>query len=239
MSEELVVELKKQNRLLMGLLVASSSTLGVLLLTAATTDNRPARFAEIDVERINVITADGRKEMVIANRDRIPDPIIEGKQVVRSGPKRPGLVFYNSVGDENGGLIFDGKLDDKGRPLAGMHFSMDRFDGDQRLSLGHYETNGTMESGLKLYDRGLAKEYGPVREAYENAAPEPEKDALFKRWKDAGGQQTNRLFVGKTRGQSSAVILADASGKARIMMVVKHDGKVIQRLPSDRQETGR
>jgi hypothetical protein len=163
--------------------------------------------------------------MVIANRERLPAPIINGKQTGSGRGKVPGMVFYNALGDENGAFMFDGKLDDKGQANAGMHLSMDRFGGDQQLSLGHYEGGGTMESGLKVYDRGLHSEYSPLRDAYEKAAPGPEKDALLKKWKEAGGAQTPRMFVGKTRGKSSAVLLAAADGKPRIIMAVTPEGK--------------
>lgn len=123
-----------------------------------------------------------------------------------------------------------------------MHFSMDRFGGDQQLALGHYEGNGTMETGLNIYDRGLHKEYGPLFEAYTSAPEGEEKARLRQRWIEAGGQQTKRVFVGKTRGKSSAVILADPQGRPRIMMLVSPDGSpmlnfmdeagnVIQSLP--------
>jgi hypothetical protein len=38
------------------------------------------------------------------------------------------------------------------------------------------------------------------------------------------GEQTQRVFVGKTRGESSAVILADAKGAPKIMMLVTPEG---------------
>jgi hypothetical protein len=239
--DDVVEQLKRQNRLLKQLLGASSIGLAVLLLSAATSTGTRAKFSEIDVERINIIMPDGKPEIVIANRQRIPDPVVDGKPV-KSDRHFPGLIFYNAIGDENGGLIFDGKLDDKGKPAAGMHFSMDRFGGDQQLALGHYEDNGTMETGFNVYDRGLAKDYAPLWEAYEKTPAGPEKDALLKRFKEAGGQQTKRVFVGKTRAKSSAVVLADAQGHPKIMMLVEPDGtpslqffdnagKVIQRLP--------
>lgn len=237
----LIEQLKRQNVLLKRALGVAGVVMAVTLLGAAAPNTSRARFAEIDVERINVITAEGKPELVIANRQRLPAPVVDGK-TLQSNRNMPGLVFYNSLGDENGGLIFDGKLGANGKPEAGMHFSMDRFGGDQQLALGHYESGGTMESGLKVFDRGLQKDYEPLWEAYQKAAPGPEKDALLQRWKEAGGRQTNRLFVGKTRGQSSAVILADNQGKPRIMMTVAPDGKPalvflddagkeIQRLP--------
>lgn len=221
---KLIVKLTRQNHLLKQGLGLACGTLAVLLLTAATSDDRRAHFTEIDVERINIMGPNGRPEMVIANRDRLPAAVVNGRDSPTKRGK-PGMLFYNAAGDENGGFIYDGKLDDKGKPNAGMHFSMDRFGGDQQLALGHYETNGLMESGLNVYDRGLAKDYGPLWEAYEKAAPGPEKDALMKQWKEAGGRQTPRLFVGKTRGKSSALILAAADGNPRIMMTVSPDGK--------------
>ena len=221
----LIEQLKCQNRLLKSGLGLAAGALAVLLLTAATGTDGRARFSEIDVERINIIGPNGKPDMVIANRERLPAPIVNGKETASVRGKVPGMIFYNALGDENGGFIFDGKLDDKGKPKAGMHLSMDRFGGDQQLSLGHYEGGGAMESGLKVYDRGLASEYSPLREAYDKAAPGPEKDALLTKWKEAGGAQTQRMFVGKTRGKSSALVLAAADGNPRIMMLVTPEGK--------------
>lgn len=239
---EIIEQLQRQNRLLKKTLGVSGVLAALLLLTAASATLNRGRFSEIDVERINIVTPDGKPEIVIANRLRLPAPVADGK-TLKSDRQKPGLIFYNAVGDESGGLIFDGKLDANGKPQAGMHFSMDRFGGDQQLALGHYESNGKMETGLNIFDRGQQKDYAPIYEAYQKASPGPEKDALFKQWKAAGGPQTSRLFVGKTRGQSSAVVLADLQGKPRIMMMVQPDGtpsleffdeqgKLIQRLPA-------
>ncbi len=244
MSQDLIVELRRQNRRLKQLLVVLSISGASCLLLAAKAGVNSQKFTEIDVERINIVMPDGRKEMVLSNRLRIPDPIVGGKEVKREGPSRPGLIFYDEVGNENGGLIYDGNLGKDGKPDAGMHFSMDRHGGDQQLALGHYESAGTMESGLKIFDRGLIQDYGPLWEAYEKAPAGPEKDALLQRWEEAGGKQTTRMFVGKTRGKSSAVILADGKGKPRIMMLVTPEGtpslkfmddkgQVIQSLPQE------
>ena len=234
--QELITQLTRQNRLLKQMLLAAGAGMGIMLLTAAATTENRGKFSEIDVERINIVTPEGKHEMVIANHLRLPEPVTDGKQGKRIGPQRPGMIFYNAHGDENGGLIFDGKLDDNGKPVAGMHFSMDRFGGDQQLSLGHYESGGTMESGLKIYDRGLQKDYDGLYQDYEKAPAGPEKDGLLQKWKDAGGQQTNRMFIGKTRGKSSAIIMADAKGKARIMMLVTPEGKAMLNFLDDKGE---
>ncbi|HET9238988.1 MAG TPA: hypothetical protein VFO10_17150 [Oligoflexus sp.] len=250
MTQDLVTELQKQNRRLKQLLFVGTLTGASLVLLAAKSNLTHQKFTEIDVERINIVMPDGRKELVIANRLRVPDPVIGGKELKGSRTPRPGLIFYNEIGDENGGLIFDGKLDKSGHPNSGMHFSMDRFGGDQQLSLGHYESGGGMETGLKVYDRGLSKDYEPLWEAYEKSPEGPEKEALLKKFEEAGGRETTRLFVGRTRGKSPAVVLADAQGKPRILMMVHQDGspvlkfiddkgKVIQSLPESTEGPGK
>jgi hypothetical protein len=241
MNDVFVSQLQRQNRLLKLCLGVGAVALLALLLMGAKTNDERARFAEIDVERINIVNANGKVEMVLANRTRLPKAVINGKDMADDRQK-PGIIFYNAAGDESGGLIFDGKLDANGKPNAGMHFSMDRFGGDQQLALGHYESGGFMETGLNVYDRGLAKDYQALFEAMQKAPEGAEKEALKKKWLDAGGAQTTRLFVGKTRGKSSAVILADAKGAPRIMMLVSPEGQpmlnfldekgqVIQSLP--------
>ena len=233
MSQDLVLSLQHQNRLLKRALGLGGLTLTLLLTVAAASPKQ--RFAEIDVERINVLNAEGKVEMVLSNRTRLPKAVVDGKEI-GGDRKMPGLIFYNETGDECGGLIFDGKLDAKGKPASGMHFSMDRFGGDQQLALGHYENGGRSETGLNVYDRGLAKDYQPLFEAYEKAANGPEKEALEKKLREAGGFQTTRLFVGKTRGRSSAVILADAKGKPRIMMLVTPEGEPILNFMNEKGE---
>jgi len=222
MSQDLVLSLRTQNRLLKGLLSLGALTLVTGLLVAAKEPR--TRFTEMDVERINILGADGKRQLVIANRDRLPKAVIDGKE---AGEDRqmPGLIFYNETGDECGGLIWKGNTGEDGKPSSGMHFSMDRFGGDQQLALGHYEDGGTMKTGLNIYDRGQHKEIDPLYQAMVKAPEGPEREALKAKWEAAGGRQTQRVFVGKTRGRSSAVILADAKGRPRIQMMVTPEGQ--------------
>ena len=233
MSQELIAQLQQQNRLLKRIVALSGVGLAVLCTVAATPKESKVKFGEIDVERINIVNDDGSPAIVIANRQRLPPPVINGKPVKSGRGEAPGFLFYNATGDESGGFVFDGKLDDNGKPRAGMHFSMDRFGGDQQLALAHYENDGAMETGLTVMDRGLEKEYGPLFEAYNKAPEGPEKKALYAKWQEAGGAQTKRVFVGRTRGKSSAVILADAKGHPKIMMMVTPEGKPLLQFLDD------
>lgn len=90
-----------------------------------------------------------------------------------------------------------------------------------------------METGLNIYDRGLEHEYGPLYQAYLQATDDGEKASLRQQWIEAGGRQTKRVFVGKTRGKSSAVILADAQGRPKIMMLVDPEGRPVLNFLDD------
>src|SRR6476620_448385 len=83
------------------------------------------KFTEIDVERINVMEPDGKYRLVISNRPRSIGPIYKGKPFGYAGGTRPGLIFFNDEGTENGGLTFVGKKDSLGRVDAGTHMSFD------------------------------------------------------------------------------------------------------------------
>lgn len=240
-ADKIVPKFGEQNQQLKLRTAAVLACAGAVLLMGASS-NRVAKFDEIDVSRINIMNADGSRAMVIAARGRLPGPVINGLERPSERGDKPGLVFYNSVGDEVGGLIFDGKLDDKGMPLGGVHLSMDRFGGDQQVSLHQHEGGGTMETGLSVYDRGLEKDYGAAYDQFLAMPDGAQRTALIRKWEDAGGRQRQRLFVGRTRGDSSALVLADKKGRPRIMLTVSpkgdpaveildESGEVIDRLP--------
>ena len=69
---------------------------------------RRAKFDEIDVERINIREPNGNYRMVISNRPRSIGPIYKNKPFGYEGGGRPGIIFFNDEGTENGGLTFTG-----------------------------------------------------------------------------------------------------------------------------------
>ena len=56
---------------------ATTLILGALMLTGFAKPKQA--FEEIDVERLNVVDKNGQLRLVIANSERMPDPIINGK----------------------------------------------------------------------------------------------------------------------------------------------------------------
>ena len=57
-----------------------TAAVGILALTAFQSQStQPTKFAEIDVERINIVEPDGKLRMVLSNRPRSIGPIYKGK----------------------------------------------------------------------------------------------------------------------------------------------------------------
>ncbi len=84
-----------------------------LLLTvfsvSAFKQTRNTKFTEIDVERINIVEPNGHYRMVLSNRPRSIGPIAYGKPFGYPGGGRPGIIFFNDEGTENGSGWWSGR----------------------------------------------------------------------------------------------------------------------------------
>lgn len=80
----------------------------VLFFSAFAFQHKKPKFEEIDVERINIVERDGKLRMVISNQERQHPGIVNGKTIKRGGPRPPGIIFFNHLGDEIGWLDFRG-----------------------------------------------------------------------------------------------------------------------------------
>src|ERR1700682_6582408 len=117
--------MQKRVRVLEAYAVLSLLVFGVLAFTAFAQTKQ--KFDEITVERLNVVEKNGQRVDVIANTDRMPDPIVGGKSFKTERP--PGMIFYNGIGDECGGLVFgaatgeNARAGDKFGAYGGGNFS--------------------------------------------------------------------------------------------------------------------
>jgi hypothetical protein len=141
-----------------------------------------------------------------------------------------------------GGLIF-GENGGKG------HFgslTWDKVRNDQTVGFRHLESDdGTYQTGLEMWQQPNIP--ADVMQAkYEAAAKIPDetkRKAAIQAMIDNNELTTNRLFLGKYRDNSTALIMNDIKGKPRIRMRVAPDGtpkleflddagKVIYNIPS-------
>ncbi len=211
-------KIEKELRFLKAYALITTLLFGVFVLTAFTVQSRKQKFAEIDVERINVVEKGCKVKLVITNKERQPDPIIAGKTLPRDS-KSPGILFYNSEGDEVGGLIFDGYKKD-GKVEAFNSLTFDQYQQDQTLQLVHDDSNGSRLVRMRIKDRPNIPlpEHAKRLEEVGKMKDGAEKSAAMKPILAPDG-----VFVGKSSG-NAAVWLFDTEGKPRIKMVVDASG---------------
>src|SRR5262245_4656371 len=114
---------------------------------------RREKFTEIDVERINVVEPDGKYRLVISNRARSIGPIYKMQPFAYKGGNRPGLIWFNDEGTENGGMTFTGARTADGKYRASTHMSFDQFDEDQILNLDYADDQRGRLTGFTIQDR--------------------------------------------------------------------------------------
>lgn len=235
--------LQKRVRILEAYAFLSLLAFGVLALTAFAQTKQ--KFDELTVERLNVVEKSGQLIAVIANRDRMPDPITNGKAFKTERP--PGMIFYNGEGDECGGLVFGASSGARARQgdRYGAYggFTFDQYQQSQAIGLIYNDHSASREVGLKVWDRPETpqSEFIEKGEAIRKMPEGPEKEAARKSLRQADLSPT-RIFVGKNKEREAKVTLYDAKGNARINMVVDpagiprldfldENGKVIYSLP--------
>ena len=184
------------------------------------------RFTEIDVERINVLEADGTVKLVIANRERAPDQVSEGQSRPRAANnKSPGITFFDDAGDEAGGLKVRG--DRRAGPSARRHLLFDQHRGDQVLGLISDENEAGRSAGMTVWDRPdvplpeVVRRYERIQTlpaGAERSKLEAEFDAC------CAGFGATRVFLGKSRGKDAVLALADARGRERLKLIVTATG---------------
>lgn len=236
-------KIEKEVRFLKIYALVATLLCGVFLLTAFTSQTRNQKFAEIDVERINIVEKDGKLRMVISNQERQHPGIVNGKIIKRDGPRAPGMIFFNHLGDEMGGLVF-------GENGGNGHFgtlTWDKVRNDQTIGFRHLEgNNGSYQSGLEMWqqpnipsDVMLAK-----LEDARKITDETTRKAALQALVDNNEVTTNRLFLGKRRDNTNELLMGDIKGRPRIRLQVAPDGvpklefldetgTVVYKLPGD------
>ena len=145
--------IRRELRLLKGYALVVTALLGTLSVAAFRQSAQKTRFTEIDVERINIVEPDGSLRMVISNRPRSIGPIYKGKPFGYPGGTRPGIIFFNDEGTENGGLTFTGRKRDDGTYSSSVGMSFDQFNQDETLTLRYTDENGRKASAITIADR--------------------------------------------------------------------------------------
>lgn len=200
------------------------------ILTGFAQNQRKASFDQIDVQRINMVGPDGQNQLVISNRQLMPEGIIDGKTFQSQGRHDgAGLIFYNSEGDEDGGLVFGSVKTAHGYSASG-DLLFDQHKQDQTVGIQYSDENGKRSAGLHVWDRpdlDLAQMVEHVN-AVQNMPAGADKDAAMKQLQEQakkGDFGATRLFAGKTADKDATVFLCDEKGHPRLRLSVSASGE--------------
>lgn len=236
-------ELRRDVRFLKLYSLGATAFCALLLLTGFNRQAERQAFAEIDVERINIVEADGTLRMVISNEERQHPGIVNGKVIERDRPRPPGMIFFNQLGDEMGGLIF-GANGENGHFGS---FTWDKVRNDQTIGFRHLEgDNGAYSTALEMWQQpNIPADVMMARYDSANALADPEaREAAIDALREQGELTTRRLFFGKGRNDAMILDMRDVQGRSRIRMSVAPDGEpvlefldagggVVYRLPAE------
>lgn len=208
------------------------------------------RFADLDVERLRIVTPDGTPIIVMARPGLLPGPTIAGKaypaSVSEGREQLGGMIFFNQRGDEVGGLIFNGFAKGDSSYSALGHLSLDQWQQNQVVALQYLDNGRTRRAGLRVYDRPTTVTLNGELDrivAAQGATPAV-RDSLARLGAAArarGESGAERVFIG-SQDRTAQVTLRDAKGRVRARLVVDSadvarlefldvDGKVVSRYP--------
>jgi hypothetical protein len=251
--------IERDLRLLKAYALVMTLLVGVLALAAFTPAGRSAqpakqRFTEIDVERLNVVEPDGKYRLVLSNRPRSIGPIYKGQPFGYPGGTRPGMIWFNDEGTENGGFTVrgsrcetgtsvDGRPCVKGTYSASAHFTFDQFDQDQIFVMNYGDQNGRRQVGITINDRHDENifEYVLKRDSINKLADSAARAAALQRL-NAGSPDSprvaERLYIGRDASKNAILTMRDKFGRTRLRLVVDSLGAArIEFLDADGRVT--
>lgn len=206
--------------------LGATLVVGALLALLFYRTRPPQRLEELTVERLNIVEKDGTLRLVLSNQARQHPGIVEGK-MLPARPRGAGLLFFNTDGDECGGLLYDGD-----QRQASLSLSVDQYHNDQIMQLQYKEAPGTLAPvrsyGLRLWDRPtrftlgqLARRLDSLQQLHDNARYN--KGVADLQAQHLLGEE--RLFLGKNGQRETGLFIRDSLGRPRIQLYLNAKGE--------------
>ena len=223
------MRIRSELRLLKGYAVLSTLLLALLTTAAFRQAAQKTRFTEIDVERINIVEPDGRLRMVLSNRPRSTGPIYKGTPFGYAGGTRPGIIFFNDEGTENGGLTFTGRRRADSTYSSSVGMSFDQFNQDETLTLRYSDENGRKTTGITIAERDERDIYQLIlqRDSINRIADSATRAAALERLlgpRNGVPLRATRAYLGRDPARSAVLNLYDPNGKPRLRLRVDSTG---------------
>jgi hypothetical protein len=244
-----LAQLEREVRILKGYAVLSTTGVMLAFLTTfGAVQGQRQRFTEIDVERLNIVESDGRVALAIANTQRLPGPMIEGKELPRELSQgrvgSAGMIFFDSRANEIGGLVYRLDMNTDKTYSASRSLTFDQHNQDQVIGLEYSDNGSVRGAGLSVWDRSTRIS---LKDLITASGPKVDRQMMEKQFQQLmkeRGETTvgaQRVFLG-SRDRTAALRLMDAAGRERVritvdaantprMEFVDESGKVVYSLP--------
>ena len=182
-------------------------------------------FKEIQAERLSIIGPEGNLYISISNPEKQALATTHGVPH-KPGSNRdlPGLIFFNRVGDEVGGIYYDGTDDEN---YAGITFDQQKNDQIMAIMKDEYLDQGEWKRWYGMFFRErsdsirVEKLYDQFKERTKSLTKE-EKDAEYLKFRDYLDSEINvyRMFLGREEDKSTGLFIYDSKGNERIKLYV-------------------
>jgi hypothetical protein len=208
----------------------------VALLSGFTNQSPNPHFDTITVQRINVAEPDGTLRAVLTNNNRIPGLIINGHEYADYGNRKAstaaGMLFYDAQATESGGLTFGGQKDAQGQISRFGHFSFDRYNQDQMLTISAADDGTNHRAEIKMIDQPNwpIEEYLDLLDSIQQLPPAEQQQAIdefFQTHPRGAGLRTllgSQTYPSLPAASQNTLNLRDDQGRERARLTVAADG---------------
>lgn len=182
-------------------------------------------FKEIQAERLSIVGANKNLYISISNPERQALATTHGVPY-KPNSKRdlPGIIFFNRVGDEVGGIFYDGTDEES---ISGITFDQQKNDQILAIMKDEYIENGEWKRWYGMFFRERVDSVRVVdlyRELYDRTKDlsEPEKRTEYSKFKQHIDSTVNvyRMFLGREENAETGLFVYDSKGKERIKIYV-------------------
>ncbi|UGU15886.1 hypothetical protein LS482_19675 [Sinomicrobium kalidii] len=182
-------------------------------------------FKEIQAERLSIIGPDKNLYISISNPERQALATTHGIPH-NPGSKRdlPGILFFNRVGDEVGGIYYDGTDEEN---FAGITFDQQKNDQIMAIMKDEYLEEGEWKRWYGMFFRErsdsirVEKLYDQFLERTKSMTKK-EKDTEYLKFKKHLDSEINvyRMFLGREENKNTGLFIYDSKGNERIKIYV-------------------
>ncbi len=180
---------------------------------------------EIKAERLSIVGPDGNLYIAISNPEQQALATIKGKPI-SPGTNRdlPGIMFFNRIGDELGGIYHDGT---EGESYAGITFDQQGDDQILAIMKDEYKDGDEWKRWYGMFLRERSDSISQL-EMFKNYYKETEglskeeKEKAYKAMRKIQDEKINvyRMFLGREESENVGLFLYDSKGRERIKVYV-------------------